>query len=358
MCMAPLAEYVGCIHVHSTYSDGSGSVADIVAAAQTAGLDYVILTDHRNMRARRFGQEGWYGRVLLLSGMEVGRHKGHVLAIGIRRGIRERPPDVRRMCELTTRQGGLAFIAHPCARGNRWLATRDQSWKSTCVRALSGLEVWSWMYDWFERVRWQGDFPAAYWWPERFLRGPSPDTLALWDTISAQQRCVGIGCLDAHAVKRWWLPGVVVFSYAYLFRTIRTHVFAPEPTGNALRDSQALLAALGRGRAFFAHHGQGDARGFDFRAEGKSGVLTPGDEALWEDGPVEFRVTVPQEGDIRVLRDGAIVSRVVARQAVFLAPGPGVYRIEVRRGERPWIFSNPIHLRTYLPAKPSEGCRT
>ena len=30
---------------------------------------------------------------------------------------------------------------------------------------------------------------------------------------------------------------------------------------------------------------------------------------------------------------------------VFRTRGPGVYRVEARLGERPWIFANPIYLR-------------
>src|SRR5437660_874593 len=34
------------VHVHSTHSDGTGTVAQIARAAQRAGVDVVLLTDH------------------------------------------------------------------------------------------------------------------------------------------------------------------------------------------------------------------------------------------------------------------------------------------------------------------------
>jgi len=67
-------EYVGNMHMHTSYSDGAGTHADIAQAAIRAGLDFVIVTDH-NVRVT--GVEGYYydtmrdHRVLLITGEEV-----------------------------------------------------------------------------------------------------------------------------------------------------------------------------------------------------------------------------------------------------------------------------------------------
>lgn len=341
---AALYHYAGCIHVHSTYSDGSGDIADLVDAARHNGLDYVIATDHHTLRPLRDGAEGWYGSTLVLFGTEVGRHKGHILALNVRRLPRDRPSDTRVICKQVLRQGGLAFVAHPHAHGNRVLLCRDQSWKSPAMPLVTGLEVWSWMYDWFDGLRWHGSFPLAYWKPERLVTGPLPQTLTLWDQLSALRRCVGIGSLDAHALKRWWLPGVTVFSYRYLFGTIRTYVMAAPPTGNLARDKAALLKALEAGRVYFAHGHSGDPRGFAFWGEASTGALLPGDRAPWDGRPVALRVATPAEGEIHILRDGVIKATIRGQASELAASGPGVYRVEVWRKQRPWIFSNPICL--------------
>ena len=52
------------VHCHSTYSDGTGTVAEIAAAAARAGADAVLLTDHDTLAARRQGEERWHGTVL------------------------------------------------------------------------------------------------------------------------------------------------------------------------------------------------------------------------------------------------------------------------------------------------------
>ena len=54
-------EYVGALHIHSVYSDGTGTVKEIINYAREVGLDYLILTDHNTVKALKEGCEGWYG---------------------------------------------------------------------------------------------------------------------------------------------------------------------------------------------------------------------------------------------------------------------------------------------------------
>ncbi|NJC97310.1 MAG: PHP domain-containing protein, partial [Anaerolineae bacterium] len=60
------------LHMHTRYSDGTGTHKDIADAAMKSGLDAVIVTDHNVLVE---GMEGYYRlgttRVLLLIGQEV-----------------------------------------------------------------------------------------------------------------------------------------------------------------------------------------------------------------------------------------------------------------------------------------------
>src|SRR3954466_10669304 len=77
------------IHVHSTHSDGSGTVPQIARAAQRAGIDVVLLTDHDTLAAKRAGEERWYDDVLVLVGEEVSpTDRDHYLAFDIEREIK------------------------------------------------------------------------------------------------------------------------------------------------------------------------------------------------------------------------------------------------------------------------------
>jgi predicted metal-dependent phosphoesterase TrpH len=80
-----MVEYVGAIHIHSTYSDGSGTVDEIIKTAQEVDLDFIILTDHNTLRAKTDGKEGWHKDTFLLVGSEINDKKNlnHYLALGI-----------------------------------------------------------------------------------------------------------------------------------------------------------------------------------------------------------------------------------------------------------------------------------
>src|SRR3954466_982362 len=83
------------VHLHSTYSDGTGTVGEIMRAAKRAEVDVVLLTDHDTLAAKTNGEEGWHGSVLLLAGAGVGPLGGnHYLAFGLDRHVRwrKRPP--------------------------------------------------------------------------------------------------------------------------------------------------------------------------------------------------------------------------------------------------------------------------
>lgn len=103
-------EYVGAIHVHSVFSDGSGEVKDIAIYANEAGLDFILLSDHNTLRALHEGYEGWYGNTILLVGCEINdkENKNHLLAFGINETISTRLP-AKEYCKIVKDSGGLGL---------------------------------------------------------------------------------------------------------------------------------------------------------------------------------------------------------------------------------------------------------
>src|SRR4030065_1067007 len=81
------------LHMHTIYSDGHGTHADIAQAALRAGLDAVIVTDHNILVS---GLSDYYQdgdrRVLLLVGEEIhdrarDPQKNHLLVVGAGREL-------------------------------------------------------------------------------------------------------------------------------------------------------------------------------------------------------------------------------------------------------------------------------
>src|SRR5919198_3532030 len=108
------------VHLHSVYSDGTGTVPEIMRAAARAGADVVLLTDHDSLEAKRRGEEGWHGSVLVCVGLEVSpRRRDHFLAFGldqeIDHGHKMGPAEI---VAAVQEAGGFGFAAHPFSKGS------------------------------------------------------------------------------------------------------------------------------------------------------------------------------------------------------------------------------------------------
>jgi len=104
------------LHMHSTYSDGIGTIEQILDYIQNkTDLDVVALTDHDviegALRMRDLWQRGNY-RFDFLVGEEVSTKEGHLLGLFLEKLVPQ-GLSMERSIELIHEQGGLAIIAHP-----------------------------------------------------------------------------------------------------------------------------------------------------------------------------------------------------------------------------------------------------
>ena len=107
------------VHLHSLYSDGTGTVPEIARAARRAKADVVLLTDHDTLEAKRRGEEGWHDDVLVLVGQEVSpRGRNHYLAFGLDHEIDHEGLDAAGICRAVRDAGGFGFAAHPFSHGS------------------------------------------------------------------------------------------------------------------------------------------------------------------------------------------------------------------------------------------------
>jgi predicted metal-dependent phosphoesterase TrpH len=104
-------------HVHSTYSDGTATVPELLEAARDAGAGAVLLADHDTLGARRDGWDGMHAGVLLLVGAEVSPEGGHYLALGIDQEIPRVGRTPREIVAAVRAAGGVGFAAHPFSEG-------------------------------------------------------------------------------------------------------------------------------------------------------------------------------------------------------------------------------------------------
>ena len=344
---------MGAIHVHTVASDGGGTLDEVAAAARVTGLDFLTITDHNvwAMPAPAYMD----GRLMVL-GEEARVPSGHILVIG-----GDDPEERRARRAGAEEQGsplgssvpagaGLRIVAHPEGPGEPW---RD--WDPA---GFDALEIWNWDTE----LRDDGLDD----WPRALLLLPAEPvsamlelvdrptaTLERWDRLLSEgHRVPGVCSVDAHSKVPVTEELALPFpAYRDLFSLARQHVLlGAEPTGDAVHDAALVTEALRFGRSFCAFDGIADASGFSAEATSLDESVTFGGELPWEAGAVRITASVPDISAptiVRLYRDGSLVSEGwgPAYDSGVL-PAPGVYRLEIyvelRRGQVPWIFTNPI----------------
>ncbi len=349
------SRYAGAIHVHSTYSDGGGTVADIVRAGQEAGLDFLILTDHDTLQPKYDGHQGYHDGLLLLVGEEVNTSAGHLLALGMDRDVSQDGPDgLPRLLDEISDAGGLSIAAHPTGRRpwTEWtleqmdgleLINADSAWRDDSVMELARALV-------FLPFLPDGVFNTLVDRPDEAIRR--------WIHRARRQQVTVIGSLDAHERIPLWGERYLAFpTYRRMFDLIRTYVITDaELSGDADVDEAVLIEAIRRGSCYVVQEGYEPAPGFAFQLTVGSGpdTLSMGAQAAFQNDS-RLHVVAPSSGPVRIrlYRNGVSLMERDSAELIVEAPGPGVYHAEVYqlrttflRGENPrlWIISNAIRL--------------
>jgi methylmalonyl-CoA mutase cobalamin-binding subunit len=334
------------IHVHSTYSDGTGTVPQIARAAERAGVDVVLLTDHDSLEAKRRGEERWHGDALVLVGEEVTPpDRDHFLAFGIDQEISPKlsGPEI---CDAVAAAGGFGFAAHPFSRGSERFKRPGVKFGAT--ECLAGIELWSFLNDTGERVRGFADLFRMIATPQRAIGGPVAENMREWDRLGRARRVVAIGGLDAHqfGIRVAGRVPIRAMSYKRTFKQLHTHVLcAAAPVRDLEHDRALVYDALREGRCYIAVDPIAPAKGFDFWATaGAARHLPMGAERAFEPGWTAH-ARLPRAAHIRLLRDGELVAEAHSHELHHPIELPGVHRLEVTLGGRAWIVSNPLYFR-------------
>lgn len=390
-------DYAGAVHVHSTYSDGAGTVKEIADAANQAGLDFVVLCDHSSLDARTAGEDGWRGRTLMIVGTEVTTEAGHLLALDVPDSFLPASNDPATTQAQIVDTGGIGFIALPCDLKDHW---RDYGLRD----ARMGLEVFNLsaiartkisipglalVWSRYRSNRPQRAFNLVAARPDRELKlwdalitgGPLPSSLGTKASTAnvghtdgypdgRYQVVVGIGSIDAHGIMKFGGKAYYVPTYTDVFRTLRTHILLDKPlvgldAPNGVDDRvqtdvdlASVHGALARGHSYIAYDNYADSTGFVFECVTQQGRFLMGDSATTPvDGSTyNLRARVPKTRSfIRLYRDGKPIAAARGGALDYVSSAPGAYRVEAFLyrfrlgnlciGTKPWIFSNPLYIQ-------------
>lgn len=320
-------EYEGVVHVHSFLGGHSeGTFSEIIAAAQSNGLQFVIMTEHteKDFDTAAMTLQGMHGGVLFINGNEVSAANGdRTLAL---------PSD-------------LSIIAYP------------EEFKDWEKPGVAGVEVYN-VYTNSRKINPVVAFFDALWsrrsYPDlmfaNYLQRPD-ESLRRWDHALTRSKLTAVGGNDSHAniglslrdSSGNTLLGIQLDPYVISFRLVRLHVLLEE--GRTL-DSTSLLDVVRAGHCYIGFDFLGDASGFSFAAENASERKIQGDEISLTEG-TKLRVQTPVPARIVLFKDGTVVSDDSGAASKELAVTErGVYRVEVYVfGQKLWIISNPIYVR-------------
>lgn len=345
----------GVVHAHTRYSDGRGSVRDVVEAARAAGARFAILADHDTLQPMSDGWSGYWGSTLLIVGVEIRSDRGYLLALGL-------PPDFQvpdrssdAMLDAIQRAGGLAFAIHPTHPYLGW-----DNWDHA---GLTGLEV----MNLHGLSRQAASIPALLSFGMHYMRRKrqsAMDLLAIrpdgelsrWDQLLAHRRIAGLASADAHGHIRFGRGYLEAPTYEESFRLVQTQLVLREPlSGGQAEDQEIVLRALRDGRCRLAYAHRGDASRFSFYYYGGGTYATEGEEVIQDPGGMICVDCPVDRATHRLFRNGVPAGAGEGRRVAFKITAPGAYRLEtdlydfsrgrLRFGVRPWLFSNPIYVR-------------
>lgn len=348
--MFPAFFYPGALHIHTTFSDGTGTFPEVIAAARAAGLRWIIVTDHDTLVGRMY--EGWHDDVLVLVGHEITPDHNHFLALGTDQVVDNRLPP-QEFVDQVYAQGGFGIIAHPDERVKndfkeiyRWDDWDVDGPRERADRPV-GLELWNLMSDWGEHLT-QSNRYRNFFFPQVGISSPTAATLDWWDRLNmAGKRTFGVLGVDGHAFKQrvpWgW---VEVFPYRWMFRTLTNYLLLDTPLSQEVDLArQQVFGALAQGRSYGLNRLDGDAPAVRFGAAPSAAPhplrWTMGDTAPLAGGTITISADVGRDAYVRLICNGRVLASAVRtlRQSVDT---PGVYRIEAYIGGKSWLYSNPI----------------
>jgi hypothetical protein len=347
-----MREYVGNLHIHSTYSDGTATVEEIAAAAKRAGIHFVGINDHFNLKGLREGKEGWRDGVAVLIGCELNERHNHFLAYNISEEIPSDTANPQNVIDAANRQGGFGFLAHPFEIGSPLHdGGHAFTWNRWDVNGYTGMCIWNFSSVWKGNAR--NILSGLYYFYNIGAANLDPldETIAKWDELLKTRRVVAIGGSDNHGMKVKALLGLIhgrLFEYEYAFRAVNTHVLLPDELPTDFDEAKrAIYDALRKGHCFVGCGLFEDPRGFRFEAQTRNGIATMGEQVSMKDLPT-LAASAPARGLIRFIHNGRILKSEMARESTLRIGEPGPYRVEVRlprpfNKTRAWIFSNPIY---------------
>lgn len=350
-----MKELICNLHIHSTYSDGTGSYSSITNAALRQGVDVVIITDH-NVLVQGINKyfENGKKRTLLFTAEEVHDQsrrpqKNHTLVIGASNEMAGFAFDPQVLIDQVAANSGLTFLAHPHEYDLAMFHEPDISWTSWDVKGFTGIELWNGFSEFKTYARSLPKVLFYAFFPEFIALNPHPLTIQKWDELlTLGNKVFAVGGSDSHALDfRKGFFRKTIFPYDFHFSAINNHLLIEDDlTGDVELDRRQVIQALKLGHSFVGYDLPASTKGFSFTLETDDEIAQMGDSITLKRGGT-LRVHTPFTSEIEIVHNGKTISQNErCTTLVKTVTEPGYYRIQCKIDflgkKRGWIYSNPI----------------
>jgi hypothetical protein len=238
------AALVGVIHVHHAPShDSDAPFEELLAAAMSQRLDFLVLTDHVDVGTEprplpAFERAGIYTgddghRILVLVGAEVGTDDGHLLVLDVPELPAAPDRSGRSVIAATHAAGGIAVVPHPLSYGgwHDWEAPFDG------IEVHNNAEAVRHTGFWLPLVLLRAVFDTDGAW--RFMLARPVRALRVWESLLERRRVIAFSGADAH--RNVGLLGLAFDPYERMLSL--AHTVCPDTEQSA----GAVWGALRRG---------------------------------------------------------------------------------------------------------------
>lgn len=344
-------EYKGIIHAHTNLGGHStGSFDELIAAANTNDLDFVLMTEHYadEYDTSALTLNGVYGKTLFVGGNEIDTADGDRLLMipGSADAARLRKMPTKAVIEKLHAENRLALITYP-EKFKTWDSDFDGDEVFSLHTNATKMNLFTTLFD----LIWSfPKYPALT--LATYFRRPD-DNLKKFDEIASKRKISLFAGTDAHSNIGFHLFGddaghkivnTKLDPYALTFQLARMHVLIPKAQPFTCEN---LIEAIKTGHYFVGFDILGDTTGFSVTANMMSPVIYEAPDMRQP----SYRVESPVPARVRVLRNGEHYYEASnVSELDFTTLLPGEYRVEVYRDDlgppfdqMPWILSNPVY---------------
>lgn len=338
-------QYSGAIHIHTTESDGTKLIQEVITIGKRADLDFMMFADHMNLNNRNAGHEGIYKNMLVVIGYEHNDlNDNHHYLIFESPKVYPKDMTAYEYVEAGANDNVVGIMAHPDEIRNRMVKFPPYPWNDYSVKGFTGVEIWNQMSEWMEKLTPYNKIIMAFS-PRKSMEGPTDKILKQWDDWNKERKVVGIASVDAHAFPIKLGPlKVEIFPYKVHFRCLRTHLLLDEPLSNDFQKAKSqLYSAIRNCRIFNSNMRWGNAEGFEFYAENNNNKFTCGD-AISDIKNSRIIVSLPSRANLKLIHNGVVILQSETETLEYRIRDKGLYRVEAWKKNRGWIYSNHIRV--------------